>query len=102
MLCRELECQARSREHIAQVNRRVLYVLRFQDIKDRILQFRGVNENAGRKRRLQVEHGLDLEGLENVPVQSHRGIESLCQVRGIEDQNTFPLPAESPSKSGHR
>jgi hypothetical protein len=46
--------------------------------------------------------GLILRGLENVPVQSHRGIESLCQVRGIEDQNTFPLPAESPSKSGHR
>jgi hypothetical protein len=73
VLCRELECQVRSREHIAQVNRRVLYVLRFQDTKDRILQFRGVNENAGRKRRLQVEMGLILRASRTYPYKATAG-----------------------------
>ena len=90
MLGPEFQRQPRARRGVAQVDRGVLFVLGFQDVKDGILKFGSGNQHPRRNRGLQFERRLDFHCCEKVAVDRGCSVESVSQfrrVRGPEDSS---------------
>src|SRR5215469_8888440 len=91
VLRREFQCQARAGRRIAHINRSVFGVLRFQNVKHRIVKLGRANQHACRARGLPFKGRLDFERVQEVAVNGGRGVEALCQFRRIGRPKDLPL-----------